>query len=485
MVQVTPAISKLSDMAELGDSWSLVRQGSNSVAGSDVGESHGLENMQITLGSGSPMQYKDPQTGQVISKDQISASLRQLDTVLANLGEGRKVYKRVKHETGDRELAKQAGNEAAGGSLTQLMDGLCRDHVLVNMVVVCPSCADERIMRLNEQRLKLVIRQINEFLHGQIADIFTSRKEIGQVSQSFVYVRFPYYLTNDVMTLATALSQVNVGPHFFKASVTYDGRAKLTKHFAVVEQWDIEIAGRKIPAISSEELADISAEQYASYERQYFMRSETEKNHTFSMDEIDEDEAHAELSKFLYDHEIAHIYDMQTYRLAQLLHSNRVKDNMEAYFQIAGLVIDAAANIGITDPAGMSVRCFQAKEEITFTESTLWLSTKVGNQYLTLDGPFDTNIGVGETDFLKKDGPAGCIVAFCLQYHLGGPSGMYIDKAGLAFVQHLSSKKSTTNLQCLANVMKTHLADFSAKWACIQARSDHASATSSSSSLLQ
>ena len=177
-MKVTPAISKLSNMSELGDSWSLIKQGPSSGEGSDVGES-GLENLQITLGSGSPMMYTDPQTGQLISKEQISASLRQLDTMMGKLEAGRKVYKKVFKETGDREQAKLAGNDTAGGSFTQIMDGLCNDHVLVNMVVVCPPCKDERIMHMNEQRLKLVIRQLNEFLYGQVVDICTSRKEIG------------------------------------------------------------------------------------------------------------------------------------------------------------------------------------------------------------------------------------------------------------------------------------------------------------------
>ena len=57
---------------------------------------------------------------------------------------------------------------------------------------------------------------------------------------------------------------------------------------------------------------------------------------------------------------------------------------------------------------------------------------------------------------------------------------MHIVKGGLAFVQHLSSKKNFTNLLSLANVMKQHLAGFSAKLACMQARTDHAAATSSS-----
>ena len=56
---------------------------------------------------------------------------------------------------------------------------------------------------------------------------------------------------------------------------------------------------------------------------------------------------------------------------------------------------------------------------------------------------------------------------------------MHIVKAGLAFVQHLSSKKHLMNLLSLGKIMKEHLADFAAKIGCIQAREEHASATSS------
>ena len=455
-------------MTELGD-WS--------VAGSDIAEP-GAGELQITVGSGAIMTYKDPQTGLVISNEQISASLRRLDTVMGKLWEGRKVFNRVYKETGDYQQAQEAGNETSGGSFTQIMNGLCNDHVLVSMVVICPPCGDTHIMKMNEQRLRIVIKQINEFLYGQIADIFTSRKEIGQVSQSFVYVRFPYYLAEQCNTLATALSQVSVGSHQFKASVTYDGRAKLTKSIAVVEQWDIEIAGHKIPSIPVEELAAVSNQPHTSFEQQYKMRTESEKNNTFSLDGMDDNDAHAELSKSLWNFEISHIYDMQTYRLAKLLQSHNDKDNMQAYFQIAGLVIEAADK-GVTDPAGITVRCFEATKEVTFVDSAIWLCTKVGNCYLTLDAPFETYIS-DPTGMLKKDGTTGSIVTFCLQYSLGGPTGMAIVKAGLAFVQHLSSKKSLTNLLSLGNVMKLHLADFASKLGAMQAREHHASATSSS-----
>ena len=423
------------------------------------------------------MAYKDPQTGLIISSEQISASLRRLDTVMEKLWEGRKVFNRVYKETNDWKKAQDAGNEAQGGSCTQIMNALCNEKVLVNMVVVCPPCADKRIMKMNEQRLKILVKMINDFLYGQIADIFTSRMEIGQVSESFVYVRFPYYLAEQVMTLATALSQVSAGSHQFRASVYYDGRAKISKSIAVIEQWEIEIAGFKIPAIPREELAAVSDQPHASFEQKYQMRTESEKTNTFSKDGMDEDDAHAELSKFLYDWEIAKIYEMQTYRLSKLLQSHSDKENMQAYFQIAGLVIEAAQK-GVTDPCGLSVRCFEATTEVSFHDSPLWLSTKVGNCYLTLDTPFETNIG--SSDSIQPDGAKGCIVTFCLQYSLGGPSGMHIVKGGLAFVQHLSSKKNFTNIKILANVMKQHLAGFSAKLACMQARTDHAAATSSS-----
>ena len=466
-----------STMSGSGD-WSLVLQ--KGPASSDVAiPSAECGELQITLGSTSPTMYKDPETGQLISHETITESLRQLDEVKAKLEAGRKVYNQVWKDTnGDVEQAKLAGNEAAGGSFTQLMDGLCTMKVLVTMVVVCPPCPNKKEMYANEARLKIVIRQLKEFLYGQICDLWTSRNEIGSINESFVYVRFPYYLTEHVMTLATALSQVNVGPHQFRASVTYDGRAKLTKSIAVVEQWEIEIAGHKIPALSREELAAVSAQPRASYEQQYKMRTESDKTNTFSKDGMDEDEAHAELSKFLYAWEIARIYEMQTYRLSQLLQSPKDTENLQAYFQIAGLVIEAAAK-GVTDPCGLSVRCFEATTEVSFHDSPLWLSTKVGNCYLTLDTPFETNIGSDDTN-IQKDGSAGCIVTFCLQYTLGGPSGMHIVKGGLAFVQHLSSKKNFTNIKILANVMKQHLAGFSANIACMQARTDHAAATSSS-----
>ena len=84
-------------MSELGDSWSLIKHGPSSAAGSDVAipsPESGTGDLQITVGSAAPMMYTDPQTGQLISKEQISASLRQLDTMMGKLEAGRKSTKR-------------------------------------------------------------------------------------------------------------------------------------------------------------------------------------------------------------------------------------------------------------------------------------------------------------------------------------------------------------------------------------------------------
>ena len=249
------------------------------------------------------------------------------------------------------------------------------------------------------------------------------------------------------------------------------------KSIPVVEQWEIEIAGNKIPALSREEIAAASAQIPKSYEQQYKLRTDSEKKNTFSKDGMAEEGAYAEMLKYLYTHEIDYIYGLQTYRLSQLLQSHKESDNLQAYFQIAGLVIEAAAT-GVTDPCGLSVRCFEAQTEVSFIDSPLWLSTKIGTNYLTLDTPFEIYMGGGHSPDIERDGSDGCIVTFCLQYTLGGPSGVHFVKCGLAFVQHLTPTKHFTHLLALASVMQHNLADFSARLACMHARNAHADASS-------
>ena len=47
------------------------------------------------------------------------------------------------------------------------------------------------------------------------------------ISETFVYVRFPYHMWSHVEHLATSMSQFNVGPHHFKAYLSLEARKKL------------------------------------------------------------------------------------------------------------------------------------------------------------------------------------------------------------------------------------------------------------------
>ena len=66
------------------------------------------------------------------------------------------------------------------------------------MVVVCPCAQHKQQIQANEVRLRFVIAQLSQFLYDQIIDVFTSRKEVGTVNETFVYVRFPYYMMADL-----------------------------------------------------------------------------------------------------------------------------------------------------------------------------------------------------------------------------------------------------------------------------------------------
>ena len=81
----------------------------------------------------------------------------------------------------------------------------------------CSAAEDQQESEVNKVRLKWMIFQVSEFMHDQIIDIFTSRKEIGTVHETYVYVGFPYYLTGLVKSLATGVSEVSVGAHESKA----------------------------------------------------------------------------------------------------------------------------------------------------------------------------------------------------------------------------------------------------------------------------
>ena len=89
---------------------------------------------------------------------------------------------------------------------------------------------------------------------------------------------------------------------------------------------------------------------------------------------------------------------------------------------------------------------------MSFPGSELFLSTKPGDLFITLDDPFVIMMG-GDPN-IKNDAGAGVRVAYCLQYKLGGPNGMTIQTAGLVLLQFMCTQGHWSNLLTLASVMR-------------------------------
>ena len=93
----------------------------------------------------------------------------------------------------------------------------------MSMVVVCPPATKQEAEE-NEVRLKYIVYQLSEFMLDQIVDMWTSLNELGTFHETYVYVRFPYYIAMLVKSLSIGVNEASVGTHKFKATVSYEGR---------------------------------------------------------------------------------------------------------------------------------------------------------------------------------------------------------------------------------------------------------------------
>ena len=174
--------------------------------------------------------FKDKLTGEVIPWDKIQENMAAIDNLKEKLYQGRQVFQQALKDTDDHAEACKRSNEVAGGSCSELWDQLSEQKVVCSMVVVCPPSKDKQEMFENEERLKLAIGQVSGHMYSLIVDVWTSRKEIGTVSETFVYVRFPYHLWEKVEELGDKISQVNVGTHHFTAYLCLDARKEMVRH---------------------------------------------------------------------------------------------------------------------------------------------------------------------------------------------------------------------------------------------------------------
>ena len=125
------------------------------------------------------------------------------------------------------------------------------------------------------------------------------------------------------------LSELYVGAHHFRASISYDGRKPVMhKALPVIEQWDIVIGGNKIPALTKEDVATIRAKARESFESSMNEQIEAQLQLT--------DDEHKAMLQFLP------FFGCKTFRYSKLLQSPKDTDQLQAHFQIAALVIEKA-----------------------------------------------------------------------------------------------------------------------------------------------
>ena len=165
------------------------------------------------------------QTGEVIPNSQIIQKLKVIDEVKKDFADAtRAYYKAMKVARGGYEEKKaaavEASNECAGGRRTQVWDKLHAGTVVISMVVTAPPAKDKWEASENEERLKLAIFICGKPLPSSIIDIWASVKEFGTLSQTYIYVRFPYHLCQRAQTLALKVSQLEVESHKFSARLS-------------------------------------------------------------------------------------------------------------------------------------------------------------------------------------------------------------------------------------------------------------------------
>ena len=344
--------------------------------------------------------YRDKDTGDVIPYSKIEEDLGRLDNLCQLLKRWRAVYNEALAETNnDGQAAGRASNAIQGGSCSQLWDQLAKDKVVCSLYLKCPPTKDRQTMYANEQRVRAMIGRANLFLFSMIADIFTSRHEIGQVQETHVYVRFPYYLWPKVEELAAKLSVLKVGTHHFKAALCMEARKPLQK-VRQVKQWQLECNGQALPELSQEEMAEMKDAAAGSFEEKFV-------NGWFIEDPACASTELKDCMKYLFDYEVQHIRDTITCKIFTLI-KEEPKGNkfIQGWFQLCGIIINAA------EKGNDFVLCFEGSKKQAWGEG-LFHATNVGDNFLTLDPPFTLNMG--ESDVIKRDNPNGVEVIFCLE----------------------------------------------------------------------
>ena len=106
--------------------------------------------------------------------------------------------------------ARQDSEAHAGGSYTQMWNCLSDEKIAISLVVTAPPADNQDVAYSNERNLLIAIYVCDPSLQGLCQDIFTSIKEIGTLSQTLIYARYPYHMGERLQKLCKVLNTVPV-----------------------------------------------------------------------------------------------------------------------------------------------------------------------------------------------------------------------------------------------------------------------------------
>ena len=187
--------------------------------------------------------YRDVQTKQPITTARVAEIISAIHKLQADLQKGKEIYDETIAHGGSKAEAQAASNRAAGGKFTRLYDNLCRQKVLISMQAKLPPASNQRVMYGNEDKLATLIYQCSPFMSNNKVGTWTSRHEIGQACETTCYVRWPYFLGEDVEALAEQMTHMKVDCHSLQCQLVFEGRTKLWQHDDTPEQWEVTIGG--------------------------------------------------------------------------------------------------------------------------------------------------------------------------------------------------------------------------------------------------
>ena len=214
---------------------------------------------QLILAARQQQVFKD-RMGYVIPHTELYENCTKIDNLLERLKDVRKALNLIMKETeGDPAQAAMVSNVVIGSCFSAIWDQLADQKVVCSLVVVCPPAFNMAAMYGNEERVRWLIAQISGHMHMNIVEVWTSMQEIGTVSETFVYVRFPYHMWPKVEELGTKISQVTVGHHHFKAHLCREPNIKIDTQGWPVEPWEAQINGQNLPEVKKEDLAELQA----------------------------------------------------------------------------------------------------------------------------------------------------------------------------------------------------------------------------------